>query len=98
MIATLGAGYADGLARSLSGVGSVFICDEPAPIIGRVSMDLIAVDVSHIPERLLDKTSYAEIIGEKQSADELATSGGTIGYEILTSIGHRYARNYKGAI
>jgi len=47
---------------------------------------------------LLDKTQYAEIIGEKQSADELATSGGTIGYEILTSIGRRYARIYKGAI
>jgi alanine racemase len=98
VIATLGAGYADGLTRSLSGVGNVFICNEPAPIIGRVSMDLIAVDVSHIPERLLDKTTYAEIIGEKQSADELATSAGTIGYEILTSIGRRYARNYEGAI
>ena len=95
VIATIAAGYADGLQRSLSNLGHVFISGEPASIIGRVSMDLIAVDVSHLPEKLLNSALYAQIIGSQQSTDDLADAAGTIGYEILTSIGHRYARHYK---
>ncbi|PWK55748.1 alanine racemase [Silicimonas algicola] len=92
-IATISAGYADGLIRGLGSNGRVWAGDVPCPIVGRVSMDLITVDVTHleeIPETL-------DILGPHQSVDDLADAAGTIGYEILTSLGHRYARHYEGA-
>lgn len=89
-IATLSAGYADGLPRTLSNKVHLWDGDTPVPLIGRVSMDLITADVSHLAEvpRTLD------IIGPQQSVDDLAAVAGTIGYEILTSLGPRYARRY----
>ena len=63
------------------------------PLVGRVSMDLITVDVTdlaRVPERL-------EILNARQTIDDLARAAGTIGYEILTSLGERYDRVYKGA-
>jgi len=87
-IATVAAGYADGLIRAM-GPKAVLYCGEtPCPVRGRVSMDLITVDVTHLgedPERL-------EILGERQGVDLLAEAAGTIGYEILTSLGARYDR------
>ncbi|MEZ5778492.1 MAG: alanine racemase [Paracoccaceae bacterium] len=91
-IATLGAGYADGLHRALSHRAQVFAGEVPCPLVGRVSMDLIAADVTHLgaePEAL-------DIICPAQSVDALAEMAGTIGYEILTSLGPRYARRYSG--
>lgn len=93
-IATIAAGYADGLHRSLSGRGAVYIQGRRAPIIGRVSMDLIAIDVTDIPENLAHAGAEVEIIGPNQSADALADAADTIGYEILTSLGRRYRRSY----
>ncbi|HMO09430.1 MAG TPA: alanine racemase [Paracoccaceae bacterium] len=89
-IATVSGGYADGLIRSLSGRGTLWAGDQPCPIAGRVSMDLIGVDVTHLAEvpRVLD------ILGPHQGVDDLAEMAGTIGYEILTSIGPRYDRRY----
>lgn len=90
-IATISGGYADGLIRSLSNVGKVFADGTECPIVGRVSMDLIGVDVSHlsnVPDRLT-------VLGPEQTVDAAADSAGTIGYEILTSLGPRYARRYK---
>ena len=89
-IATLSAGYADGLPRTLSNKVHLWDGDTPVPLIGRVSMDLITADISHLSEvpRSLD------IIGPHQGVDDLAAIAGTIGYEILTSLGHRYARRY----
>lgn len=90
MIATVAAGYADGLLRGLSNAAVLWDGDTPCPLVGRVSMDLITVDVSHLRQipRSLD------ILGPHQSVDDLAEIAGTIGYEILTSLSPRYARRY----
>ncbi|MBL9051573.1 MAG: alanine racemase [Tabrizicola sp.] len=91
IIATLAGGYADGLPRTLSNKARLWDGDTPCPLVGRVSMDLITVDVTHLPEvpRSLD------ILGPNQSVDDLADEAGTIGYEILTSLGPRYTRRYQ---
>ena len=90
-IATLSGGYADGLLRSLSGKAVFWADDIPCPLVGRVSMDLITVDVTHLG----DIPTHLTLIGPHQSVDDLADLAGTIGYEILTSLGPRYARSYK---
>ena len=92
-IATIAAGYADGLIRAMGPGARVFANNTPCPVVGRVSMDLIAVDVTHldaVPESL-------EILGPHQGVDDIAEAAGTIGYEILTSLGTRYDRTYQGA-
>ena len=92
-IATVAAGYADGLIRSLSRGATLWACEVPCPLAGRVSMDLLTVDVTGlapVPDALT-------ILGPHQGVDALADAAGTIGYEILTSLGHRYERVYKGA-
>ncbi|MFN6952391.1 MAG: alanine racemase, partial [Albidovulum sp.] len=91
-IATLSSGYADGLLRSLSGRARVFAGDSACPVVGRVSMDLIAVDVTDLAA--LPETF--DILGPHQGVDALAEAAGTIGYEILTALGARYARHYSG--
>jgi alanine racemase len=91
-IATVSAGYADGLIRAMSGQANLYAGDIPCPLAGRVSMDLLTVDVTHlehVPETL-------DILGPYQTVDQLADAAGTIGYEILTSLGGRYLRSYKG--
>ncbi len=90
MIATVAAGYADGLPRTLSNAAMLWDGDTPCPVVGRVSMDMITVDVTHLREvpRALD------ILGAHQSVDDLAEAAGTIGYEILTGMGARLARRY----
>lgn len=91
-IATVAAGYADGILRAISNNAVLFDADTPCPLVGRVSMDLITVDVTH-----LDHTPKSlELLGPHQSVDELATIADTIGYEILTSLGARYMRRYTG--
>lgn len=93
--ATLALGYADGFLRSLSGRGSVVIGGVACPLAGRVSMDSVVVDVSHLaPAPQIG--DWAEVIGPHQLVDEVAAMAGTIGYEILTSLGRRYRRIYKG--
>ncbi|MGL4280928.1 MAG: alanine racemase [Albidovulum sp.] len=91
-IATLGAGYADGLIRAMTGKAQVWHGDIPCPVVGRVSMDSMGVDVSHLGET----PDALDILCPAQGVDALATMAGTIGYEILTSLGHRYRRDYTG--
>jgi alanine racemase len=91
-IATVSGGYADGLMRALSNRAMLFAGDIPCPIAGRVSMDLIGVDVSHL-DRVPD---MLDILCPYQGVDDLADAAGTIGYEILTSLGARYTRRYAG--
>jgi alanine racemase len=93
-LATLGLGYADGVFRALSHVGAAFVGGIRAPFVGRVSMDLITIDVGHVPPHLVQPGAWVEILGEHQSADELAAAAGTIGYEVLTALGPRYQRRY----
>ena len=95
VVATLPLGYADGYLRSLSNKGIVFINDKPAPVIGRVSMDLITIDVSKIPAEDLFLGQTVEIIGSNMSLDKIANIAGTNGYEILTMLGNRYHRVYS---
>ena len=90
IIATISAGYADGLMRCLSKGAQVFAGDIPCPVVGRVSMDLITVDVSHID----DLPESLAILNGKQGIDDLANAAETLGYEVLTSLGQRYLRSY----
>ncbi|MCQ0970314.1 alanine racemase [Paracoccus sp. TK19116] len=90
-IATVNAGYADGLHRALTGSGACLWSDgHPAPIVGRVSMDLITADVTDLPR----PPDVLEALNAQQTVDDLADRAGTIGYEILTSLGARYPRRY----
>jgi alanine racemase len=93
-LATLGLGYADGVFRALSHVGAAFVGGTRAPFVGRVSMDLITIDVGDVPAHLAQPGAWAEILGEHQSADDLAALAGTNGYEVLTALGPRYSRRY----
>ncbi|KGJ03032.1 alanine racemase [Paracoccus halophilus] len=89
-IATVAAGYADGLARALAQDGKLRLWagEQTCPVVGRISMDLITVDVTDLPE----VPPALEILNARQGVDALAACSGTIGYEILTSLGRRYAR------
>lgn len=92
-IATVSAGYADGLLRALGDGGfDLFAGETRCPVVGRVSMDLVTVDVTG----LADVPPTLDILGPHQGVDDLARSAGTIGYEILTGLGPRYERVYKG--
>ncbi len=94
-IATIAAGYADGLPRAIDGRAKGMIHGRPVPMVGRVSMDLITFDVTEVPEAAAG--DRVELIGPGQDADALARICGTIGYEILTSLGNRYERRYLPA-
>ncbi|MDE4133611.1 alanine racemase [Phaeobacter sp. QD34_3] len=92
-IATVAAGYADGLLRAMGSGGiQAYAGDTACPVVGRISMDLITIDVTD-----LDSDPAAlTLLNEVQTVDSLADAAGSIGYEILTSMGARYARSYKG--
>ena len=96
-IATLAVGYADGWPRQLGGIGAAFHGPTRLPILGRVSMDSMTVDVSALPDGTLRLGSFVELIGTNQPLGDVATQAGTIPYEILTSLGGRYARTYTDA-
>ena len=92
-IATIAVGYADGYLRSLSGQGGAAYRGLMLPLVGRVSMDLITLDVTDVPG-LVPGDAVTLIGGAAPSPDDLAARAGTIGYEILTSLGARYRRDY----
>jgi alanine racemase len=94
-IATIGCGYADGLFRALSNQGAVHVGDYRVPIVGRVSMDLLSIDVGHVPPDLAQPGMTVDLIGQHQGIDQLAQSAGTIGYEMLTALGSRFRRIYR---
>ncbi|MBE1290915.1 MAG: alanine racemase [Rhodobacteraceae bacterium] len=92
-VATIAAGYADGILRAMSGKVFTFAGEDRCPLIGRISMDLIGIDVTDLSEM----PHEVELLGQHQSVDTLADAAGTIGYEILTSMGQRYHRRYKSS-
>ncbi len=97
-VATVGAGYADGYLRSLGNHGSAYVGESRVPVVGRVSMDLITLEVSALPEEATRPGTPVDLIGPHNPVDALAAEAGTIGYEILTALGKRYARRYvRGA-
>ena len=92
VIATVAAGYADGIHRIMGPKTVLYSGDTPCPVRGRISMDMIGVEITHLDEVPQGLT----ILGPQQGVDVLADNAGTIGYEILTSLGGRTARRYKG--
>jgi alanine racemase len=100
-VAVLSVGYADGVFRALSVADNreglqVHFGSHPAPLIGRVSMDLITVDVTDVPHELTRRGTWVELIGAHVAAHEFADHAGTIDYEVLTNLGTRAARRYTG--
>ncbi len=96
-IATLAVGYADGWPRHLGNCGAAYCGAVRLPIVGRVSMDSTAVDVTALPAGTLRLGSLVELIGPHQTLDDVAADSGTIAYEILTRLGPRYSRRYRDA-
>lgn len=105
-IATISVGYADGYPRAASArgksdeellAGMAIVAGRPCPFAGNVSMDLITVDVTDVPETQVKRGDAITLIGGSLTVDEVGRRAGTIGYEILTGLGRRYARSYRGA-
>ena len=92
-IATVAAGYADGIIRAMGPKTVLFAEDQPCPVAGRISMDMIGVDITDCDD---PSPKTLELLGPQQGVDTLAEAAGTIGYEILTSLGARYTRRYVG--
>jgi alanine racemase len=93
-IATVSVGYADGYIRALGNKAECAINNNKVPVIGRVSMDIITIDVSSIPRHECVAGGFVDLIGGAVPLDEVAAHAETIPYEILTSLGNRYSREY----
>ncbi|CAN7227851.1 alanine racemase [Rhizobium sp. LjRoot258] len=104
-LAIVSAGYADGYLRSQSSggvplrqtvpqAGQGFVAGRKVPVAGRITMDLTIFDVTDLPENAVRAGDYVELFGKNVVVDDVARSAGTIGYEILTSIGLRHERRY----
>ncbi len=92
--ATISLGYADGWHRRAA--AGAFFDGVRLPFVGRVSMDSIIIDISALPEGALKGGDLVEMIGSHQTVDDVAGHAGTIGYEVLTGLGHRFHRIYEG--
>jgi alanine racemase len=95
-IAIVSIGYADGYPRAAGGSDAVaMVAGRRCPIAGRISMDLLAVDVTELPDNVARRGDFATLLGEGIGVDELAAWGNTMSYEVLTRLGSRYARVYR---
>jgi alanine racemase len=102
-LATLLAGYADGLPRSAGATSErkgaeVLIAGKRRQLVGRVSMDLCVADVTDLPDDTARPGDFAEILGDEIGVDELAARSCVIGYNVLTGLGARYRRVYVGGL
>jgi alanine racemase len=100
-LAIVSAGYADGYFRAASSNdgtrgAEVIAAGKRCPVAGRISMDLMAVDITDLEKNAVRRGHMVTLLGEGITADELGHHFGTIGYEVLTSLGSRYARIYNG--
>jgi len=106
-IAVCGVGYADGFHRSASGAGVPLRSAVPqgafgalggarVPVLGKITMDLTMFDVTDLPEDAVNAGDWIELMGPTITLEEAAGAAGTISYELLTSLGRRYARSYAG--
>ncbi len=99
-LAVVAVGYADGYLRAASvsdeapGADAI-VAGKRCPLAGRVSMDLLAIDITELPEGAARRGDLVTLIGDEIRVDDLATAAGTIGYEVLTSLGRRYHRIYR---
>lgn len=94
-VATITIGYADGVPWLMENQGLVMIQGFPAPIIGRISMDLLTVNVTDVPESLLFPGQWVELIGNEVNIEKWATHANSISYEILLGLGKRLTRVYS---
>lgn len=99
-LAVVAVGYADGYLRAASASdeapgADAIVAGKRCPIAGRVSMDLIAIDITSLPDNAVRRGDLAKLIGDEISVDDVANAAGTIGYEVLTSLGRRYHRVYR---
>jgi alanine racemase len=100
-LAIVAAGYADGYMRAASAAdglrgADVMVAGVKCPLAGRISMDLIAVDITDVPAGKIHRGDFVTLIGDGLGVDDLAHPFGTIGYEVLTALGARYSRVYRG--
>jgi alanine racemase len=100
-LAICAAGYADGIFRAAGASDArpgaeAVVAGERCPLAGRVSMDLVAIDVTNVSAEKVARGDFVTLLGDGISLDEFARHAGTIGYEALTSLGRRYARVYRG--
>jgi alanine racemase len=95
-VATVAVGYADGYLRAAGNRGKVRVAGRLAPILGRVSMDLMTIDVTDIPPALSAPGMPAVLVGDGLTIEEVAQAMGTVPYEFLTRLGSRFARAYVG--
>jgi alanine racemase len=104
-LAVVAAGYADGYLRSGSGAGvplrttgipgqMAFVAGHKVPLLGRITMDMSIFDVTDVPENAVRAGDYVELFGHNIALDDVARAAGTIGYEVLTSLGLRHERRY----
>jgi alanine racemase len=101
-LAIVAVGYADGYARAAGAIKGkpgteAIVAGKRCPVVGRVSMDLMAIDVTDLPEGSARRGDFATLVGGGIGVDEIGAASGTIGYEVLTNLGRRYHRIYKGA-
>jgi alanine racemase len=95
-IAVVAAGYADGVLRAAAVTGrEVIVAGKRCPVVGRISMDLLTVDVTDLPDGAVRRGHLVTLIGRDLDADTVGSQAGTIGYEVLTSLGARYSRTWK---
>jgi alanine racemase len=97
VLATVALGYADGLMRAIGNRGHAAIAGTRAPIAGRVSMDLVTLDVTDVPRAALSTDADVEFFGDTISLEEVAKAADTAAYEILTSLTPRVPRRYESA-
>ena len=100
-LAIVTAGYADGYFRAAGSIDNMrsaeaMVAGKRCPVAGRISMDLIAIDITAIPPGTTRRGALVSLLNNEITVDELAHHFGTIGYEVLTSLGKRYVRAYKG--
>ncbi|MBY0292568.1 MAG: alanine racemase [Alphaproteobacteria bacterium] len=96
-IATVGVGYADGYLRSLSNRGAIYFNGYTLPVVGRVSMDLITIDITEVPPDQVRIGDWIELFGDHIRIDALAEKAETISWELLTRLGSRFERFYLTA-
>ncbi len=100
-IAIVALGYADGLIRAASGTDSspgavAMVAGLRCPVVGRISMDLVCLDITDLPDGAVHRGDFATFIGDEISIDDFAASAATIGYEVLTRLGLRCRVIYRG--
>lgn len=95
-LATLGVGYADGYPRSLGNRGYGVVEGQRVPVVGRVSMDSLVIDITRLPADAVRRGDLVQLLGPDTNVDEIAELAGTISYEILTRLGPRLERVYTG--